>query len=218
MKFRAINYDSDRGNWRLFSDCLRLLVARTVDEIPALLAEAELSLSELDGLAFACGPGSFTGVRIATSVIQGVALAADLPVIPVSSLQALAQSAIGQGAERVLAGFDARMQEVYWATYVRDPSGFAISDTSEQLLKPDDIVPPEQGNWVGIGSAWETYQEVLAMHLGDRLERVIEHAMVHAADVARLAEPRLRAGEGVDAAHALPVYLRDQVAQKSLKR
>ena len=113
------------------------LILPMLDE---LLSEAGLSVSQLDALAFGRGPGAFTGVRIATGVIQGVAFAADLPVVPVSTLRALAQRTYNEyNHTNVLTAFDARMDEVYWAAYQLDDNGLMSLVGEEAVLSPDDV-------------------------------------------------------------------------------
>ena len=183
--------------------------------IDGLLHEAGLNPGDLDALAFARGPGSFTGVRIATAVIQGIATAANLQVVPVSSLLALAQGAMrDQGVTKVCAGFDARMGEIYWAACEADSSGLALFGTGEQVCAPENVPLPEGDGWYGVGSAWQGYPDALSARLQDRVSNVDSQAMVHAQDVARLAASAFENGEAVGAEHALPVYLRDQVAKK----
>jgi len=180
-----------------------------------LLHEAGIGLAQLDALAFARGPGSFTGVRIATAVIQGAATAADLPVLPVSSLLALAQGAAREhGASRVLAGFDARMHEVYWAQCVADADGIMLLSASETVCAPQQVPLPAEGRWTGVGGAFAAYGEVLQQRLGERLADSYPDAMVQARDVVQLAARDFAAGLAVSAEQGLPVYLRDQVAQK----
>lgn len=187
------------------------LILPMMDE---LLAEAGLRPAQLDGLAFARGPGAFTGVRIASAVIQGVALAADLPVAPVSSLRALAQRARRElGAERVLAAFDARMNELYWAACEADEAGQMQLSGQEQVLPAHALPLPDGDDWVGVGSGWQAYSEELAA----RMPGVSIHPGTfwnHAWDVATLGASWLASGKGVAAEQALPVYLRDQVAWK----
>lgn len=181
-----------------------------------LLADAGLALAQLDGLAFARGPGSFTGVRIAAGVIQGVALGADLPVVPVSSLQALAQRALREhDARHVLAAFDARMNEVYWLAGVAGAQGLVSPLTDEQVLAPDQVILPAGDNWLGVGSGWGAYHDILAGLAGAALAGTLPELTVHAHDVALLGAAGLAAGQGVAAELALPVYLRDQVAVKA---
>lgn len=181
----------------------------------ALLSEAGLTLAGLDGLAFARGPGSFTGVRIAAGVIQGVAVGADLPVVPVSSLRALAQrGAREHGASRIAAAFDARMNEVYWLPCAAGNDGLVRPLAEEQVLPPGQAELPEGGPWLGVGSGWGGYAEVLGERFAAVLDGTLPQLTVHAHDVALLGAAGLAAGQGVSAELALPVYLRDQVAAK----
>jgi tRNA threonylcarbamoyladenosine biosynthesis protein TsaB len=183
--------------------------------LQALLDESGLTLSELDGLAFARGPGSFTGVRIAAGVIQGVAMGAELPVVPVSSLLALAQRALREhDARHVLAAFDARMNEVYWLPAVTDAQGLMQPQAEERVIAPDAVTVPAGDNWLGVGSGWASYHDALASAAGAGLAGTLPELTVHAHDVAMLGAAGLAAGQGVAAEQALPVYLRDQVAAK----
>jgi tRNA threonylcarbamoyladenosine biosynthesis protein TsaB len=178
-----------------------------------LLGEGALSLRELDALAFACGPGAFTGVRIAASVIQGAAFGADLPVVPVSSLRALAQGAQREfAAGRVLSALDARMGEVYWGGFEVDAAGIMRPATGETVCAPASVPLPPGDGWCGVGSGWDSYQALLTERCGVRVG-CLSGAMVHAWDVATLAAALFREGVKVAAEQALPVYLRDQVAR-----
>jgi len=180
-----------------------------------LLAEAELKLSQLDALAFGRGPGSFTGVRIATGVIQGAAFGAELPVVPVSTLAALAQRYYRMsGACRILPAFDARMQEIYWAAYEVTGDNLVTLVGVEQVATPERVELPEGKDWCGVGTGWATYSEILAPRMGERLSTVEGNLLCSAQDVAQLAARGYEAGEAVSAELALPVYLRDQVAKK----
>lgn len=184
-----------------------------------LLSEAGLSLTQLDGLAFARGPGSFTGLRIAAGVIQGIAVGADLPVVAVSSLRALAQRAMReQGVQSVLAAFDARMNEVYWLAARADARGLAQPLCGEQVVAPAQVTMPAGSGWLGVGGGWDSYHDALAAVVGDALDSTLPDLSVHAWDVAVLGANGLAAGEGVAAELALPVYLRDQVASKPKPR
>lgn len=188
------------------------LILPMMDE---LLAAAGLAVADLDALAFGRGPGSFTGVRIATGVVQGAAFAADIPVVPVSTLAALAQGHLREtGHARVLAAFDARMNEVYCAACVPDASGTMRVVGEERIVPPGEVPVPEGSEWHGVGSGWGTYAEVLRERLGDRVSVVRADAQCRARDVARIAAVDFAAGRAVPAEQALPVYLRDQVAWK----
>jgi tRNA threonylcarbamoyladenosine biosynthesis protein TsaB len=180
----------------------------------ALLAEAGLRLSDLDALAFGRGPGAFTGVRIAAAVIQGSAFAADLPVVPVSTLAALAQQGIDAGSRRVLAALDARMDEVYWGAFQADDQGLAVPVGAEQVIAPDAVPIPEGEGWRGVGSGWAAYEDALRARLGECVSDIDPEALPAAAEVARLAVRDFKAGLAVPAEQALPVYLRDKVAEK----
>lgn len=177
-----------------------------------LLAEAGLTLSGLDALAFGRGPGSFTGVRIAAAVVQGAAFGADLPVVPVSTLAALAQ---GQqraiGCADCLPALDARMGELYWGAYRLGDDGLMRSIAEEEVAGPDQVTLPSGSGWHGAGSGWAVHGAALRLRLGARLVSVVPAAYCEARDVAVLAAAAFAAGRSVPAERALPVYLRDQV-------
>jgi len=186
------------------------LILPMMDE---LLAEAGLRVADLDALAFGRGPGSFTGVRIATGVVQGAAFAADIPVVPVSTLAALAQGHRREtGQPRVLAALDARMNEVYWAACAPDASDTMRVIGEELIVPPGEVPLPDGGGWHGVGSGWAAYASVLATRLADRVTAVHGAAHCRAQDIARIAAVDLAAGRAVPAEQALPVYLRDRVA------
>ena len=177
-----------------------------------LLADAGLRLVGLDCLAFARGPGSFTGVRIAASVAQGAAFGAGLPVVPVSSLQALAQGAYREhGAMNVLSALDARMHEVYWAGWRLDAGSTMRLLGGEAVCAPELAVAPDGDDWTGVGSGWDSYLEVLLARCNP-VPNIHAGTMIHAQDVASIAATLFVEGAAVPAEQALPVYLRDQVA------
>lgn len=181
----------------------------------ALLQEAGLKLQLLDAVAFGRGPGSFTGLRIAAGVAQGIAFGAGLPVVPVSTLAALAQGAMEQhGGDGVLAALDARMQEVYWGTFRRGPGGLVELIGEEVVCDAAEVPLPQQGNWIGAGSGWSRYDEVLAARCDVQLDQVYADCYPRAAAVARLAEQLFYRGFAFPPQQAIPVYLRDNVANK----
>lgn len=183
--------------------------------VEQLLAEAGVALGGLDALAFGRGPGSFTGVRVATGVVQGLAYGADLPVAPVSSLQALAQGAWRDGANpRVLAAFDARMGEVYWGAYQADADGLMRALADDQVSAPHSVPVPAGGNWLGVGQGWRAHPLALGERVGEQLIGTESDRLVCAVDVATLGSAMHARGQSVDAARALPVYLRNKVARK----
>ncbi len=186
----------------------------------SLLEEGGVGLADLDCIAFGRGPGGFTGVRLAASVTQGLALGAGLPVVPVSDLLAVAQQALdlAREAASVLVCNDARMQEVYWACATRGPDGQARPVGPEQVSSPDSVQIPLQlpGPIQGAGrgfSVWPSLQQRLEAQLaavqGDLLPR--------AREILALAAPQWLAGQAVAPEQALPVYLRNDVAKPSRK-
>lgn len=181
--------------------------------IDEALAEAGIALRDLDAIAFGRGPGSFTGLRISAGVAQGLAFASDLSIVPVSSLAALAQ---GVQAPKVLAAFDARMQQVYWGAYVKNAAGISALDGVERVTAPADVPPPTGSGWVGAGSGWDRYADALRARLGDRVAHWLPQQFPRARHIAELAAPEVRAGRTVAPEQALPVYLRDDVAAKKV--
>ncbi|MFA7617771.1 MAG: tRNA (adenosine(37)-N6)-threonylcarbamoyltransferase complex dimerization subunit type 1 TsaB [Thiohalomonadaceae bacterium] len=177
----------------------------------ALLAEAGVAKRALDAVAFGRGPGSFTGVRIATGVAQGIAFALELPVVPVSTLATLAQGALRErGWTRVLAAIDARMGEVYWAPFKASASGLVEPAGDERVSAPDTVVLPNDGSWCGAGTGWSAYEARLPAQVVERDGERLPHAH----DLALLAAAAYERGAYVTAAAAVPVYLRDDVTHK----
>lgn len=182
--------------------------------VDGLLKDAGLELASLDAIAFGRGPGAFTGLRVAAAMAQGLAYGAELPVLPVSNLAALAHAARRvHGVGRVLACLDARMQEVYWGLF-ETQALLTRALGAERLSKPD-AVQPGPGSWFGAGSGWEAYGEILKPRVSE-LTGVDGGLLATAGDIAHLAVPALARGEGVHPEKALPVYLRDQVAKPKL--
>ena len=176
--------------------------------VEGLLAEAGLSLASLDAVAFGSGPGSFTGLRIACGVAQGLAYAAGLPVVAVSSLLALAQAS---GAERVISCLDARMGEIYCAAYRRDAHDWQC-EQEPVLCRPEAAPLLEGGGWVGAGSAFAAHGETLAARY--RSDLVEQRPDLHpsAREVAVLGARQYALGMSVPPEEARPLYLRDRVA------
>jgi tRNA threonylcarbamoyladenosine biosynthesis protein TsaB len=203
------------GDWRVREELAgnrhSQLVLPMVNE---LLAEAGLRLADLDGLAYGMGPGSFTGLRIGCGIAQGLALGADLQVVGVGTLEALAQ---GQNVECVYACLDARMHEVYAAAYRRD-GGRLICELPPGVYKPDAVPLPEGSGWLGCGSGFAAYGEVLRQRLDDCLADTRPEAFPHARAIAELALPRFLAGEAGPPDSAEPLYVRDKVALKTCER
>lgn len=189
---------------------------RLLPLVRAVLAEAELALGGLDGIAYGAGPGSFTGIRIGCGVAQGLAFGTDLPLVAVSTLEALAEDARrAHGWQRVLACIDARMREVYAAAYAAD--GAAWRTLMEPVAaKPEDLALPPDGEGVcGAGNGFAAYPS-LAARLGVTAADPDRRAT--ARTVGALALPRLAAGETLSAATALPTYVRHRVALTTAER
>ena len=182
--------------------------------LDALLHETEVKLTQLDGIAFGMGPGSFTGIRIACGVTQGLALGANLPVVGVCTLEALAEAS---GKSLVIAALDARMGEIYHAVYERQHDGWmTVSDPC--LCKPEYAPPVVGGDWFGVGSGFAAYDAVLEARYDGHLQGSNGAAVPQAAAIAALGAVQFARGRGVDAAEALPLYLRDKVALKTSER
>jgi tRNA threonylcarbamoyladenosine biosynthesis protein TsaB len=183
----------------------------------ALLRDAGLGPADLDAIAFARGPGSFTGVRIATAIAQGAAFGAGLPLVPVSSLQALAAGVAREAGEpaQVLVALDARMNEVYWGGYRGAPGEAPIAEVPDTVCAPASVPLPGPGTWYAAGSGWQAHGEMLVDRVtaaGLVVRESLPEACIRARDVARVAAALWAEGTRVDAEHALPVYLRDEVA------
>ena len=183
-----------------------------------LLAEAGLSLAQLDALAFGRGPGSFTGLRVAASVVQGLAFGADLPVLPVSDLRALALQAVVEGPDAVvptgvLACLDARMQEVYAGFFALSAEALPL-DAPERVVAPAVLVAElletacDRRSWLGIGKGFGAHAEAFDP-LGIPRSQWLPEAEPRAREIVRLGVADFRAGLARPAEEAIPVYLRD---------
>ncbi|MSP28382.1 MAG: tRNA (adenosine(37)-N6)-threonylcarbamoyltransferase complex dimerization subunit type 1 TsaB [Methylococcales bacterium] len=187
--------------------------------IDDLMREANLKPTELDALAFGCGPGSFTGIRIATGVIQGIALGADLPVVCVSTLAAMAQEFFDRTENNLaFTAIDARMAEIFWGVYKRDALGFAelIGDESVTPASLVDCAVESVG--VGIGSGWGVYADELMSRLTGQVSHYETNNLPRAALIARLGVRGFEQGLAVPVELAMPVYLRDKVAKTEAER
>ena len=175
----------------------------------ALLAESGVAKSQLDAIAVGRGPGAFTGVRLAIAIAQGIALALDRPIVPVSTLATLALRAPGQ---RILAAIDARMGEVYLGAFERDEEGLIAPCGDEQLLRPDAAQPLAGADWIGVGSGFSAQDRALVRALDSCLASTDVQALPHAADLARLAAHAFAQGRVLAPERVEPAYLRDKVA------
>ena len=179
--------------------------------VESLLAEAGLALRQVDALVLGQGPGSFTGLRIAAGVAQGLAFAIDCPVVPVSSLAALAQVAAG---ERVAPAFDARMGEVYWGAYQRGDDGLVKPVLADAVAAPGQVECPPGGDWVGVGEGWLVHGDALSGALavaGCRVEVSAQPRFPRGRGVVELGARDWRQGAGMAPERVRPVYLRNKV-------
>lgn len=179
--------------------------------IEAVLSQASLSLKELDAITFGCGPGSFTGVRIAASVAQGLAFAANLPVIPISSLALLAQTALlEKKGENFAIAMDARMNEIYWAEYQVNLKGMVELVGEEKICSLADLHSLNVTNKsiVAIGDAWERFKTELIQNLHFEPQAIHSTIIPHAEPLLQLAKEQYQNGKYVTASMALPNYLR----------
>jgi tRNA threonylcarbamoyladenosine biosynthesis protein TsaB len=207
MRFAAIETSTEWCSVAVWADgeiaALERRAGNRHSELALPMLETLLGKNQLDAVAFGAGPGAFTGLRIACGLAQGLALARNLPVLGVSTLEALAQES---GAPRVVACLDARMREVYYAA-LEKRAGRWHEVIAPQCVPPQSAPRPPGDGWVGAGNGFEVYAE-----LKSNVSSVRSEIHPTAVAVAQLAAPRLAAGEGVDVALAVPVYLRDKVA------
>ncbi len=208
---RAHEVEMDRGH-----------AERILPMVDALLCEERLSLSELDAIAFGRGPGSFTGVRLAATVTQGLAFGAGLGVVPVSNLQAVAQRVLGAAVAdpataRVLVCNDARMSEVYWACFERGEDGLARLEGEEHVSKPSEVrLPQPWTTAIAAGRGFSVYADGLKAAVPSVSPTSVSGALLpRATEIALLAVPVVAAGRLLPPEAAIPTYLRDNVAHVS---
>jgi tRNA threonylcarbamoyladenosine biosynthesis protein TsaB len=179
-----------------------------------LFEQAICAISDVEAIAFGRGPGSFTGVRVGVGVAQGIAFARELPVIPVSSLAAVAQGAADTlDVDNIAVAMDARMGEVYGACYRRE-QGIVKRVSVEQVCPPEQFTGDDDYQWAGIGTAWGVYDAILRRNFSNTLTQVSVEHYPTASNIIKLAQVEIEAGRLLSAEQAMPVYLRDNVAKK----
>lgn len=181
------------------------LILQMIDD---LLRDAGINKRSLDAVAFGRGPGSFTGIRIAAGVTQGIAFALGIPVIPISTLAAVAQQHADQRA-RVAVAMDARMNQVYWGTFQRNTNGLMQIVGNEMVCAPDRITVPDNDDWLGAGSGWNTHHVTLSRLFGEKLSGHEPLNFPRATAIIALAIPAYANAEYLAADKARPVYIRN---------
>jgi tRNA threonylcarbamoyladenosine biosynthesis protein TsaB len=187
------------------------LLLPMVDEV---LGEADIALTDLDAIAFGAGPGSFTGLRIACGVAQGLAFGAGRPVVAVPTLLAMAQATRGV---RVLAALDARIGEIYLAAYEKTDAQWREC-IAPCLCNPDTVPLLPAGEWFGVGNGFAVHGDVLRERCGQSLGGIDADVFPQARHVAHLARQEWRTGRAISASAASPLYIRDKVAFTELER
>lgn len=187
--------------------------------IDQLLAETSVALSAIDAIAFGAGPGGFMGVRIATGIAQGLGYALDRPLIPISTLQCLAQ--VGYQTTKnphILAGWDAKMAAIYWGVYQLNAQGLMQPLVADCLTFPAEVkLPADHQQWLAVGNAWLVYQQELPWSFASTVVETRADLHPHAGAMALLAADKYGRGEMIAAEQAEPTYLRDEVAKKASK-
>ena len=223
MKILALDTSTDHCSVALWLDGIvdarEALAGQKQSELllpmaEGLLGRHGLRVTDLDGIAFGQGPGSFTGLRIACGVAQGLAFGARLPVAGVSTLLALAESA---RAERAVCCLDARMGEIYHAAYMRSGETWETVH-GPSLCAPDDAPLLPAGAWTGCGSGFAVHEAALGRRYAGRLAKIEPQVYPHARDIAQLAVHEFKRGGAVAPEQAAPIYLRDKVALRSDER
>lgn len=191
---------------------------RILPEIQRLLTEAQVRLPELNGIVYGAGPGAFTGVRVAVGVAQGLAFGADLPVLGISAVLAVAQAAWhDHQAEQVIVCLDARMGEVYHAAFVRQAE--AWQQVSPPIVcKPQEVPPLSGKGWTAAGSGWRVFGEVLSSRYLAQIDCVRPEILPAARAMLTLAQPLFLAGHTQAAHEAVPLYVRNRVALTAQER
>lgn len=180
-----------------------------------LLAENNLTLKQLDGFAFGAGPGSFTGLRIACGVAQGLAFATERPVTGISTLEALAQRA---NNNKVIVALDARMGEIYHAAYEKKSADNWITVSKATVCLPNHAPPLTGKGWASCGSGFDLYQRELSEHYDGQLSFHNHGLYPHAREIAQLAARKFSCGAVNDPIQAAPIYIRNKVALKENER
>ena len=220
----ALNYGSDI--LQRHSDQPRQHAEQLLPMIDALLGEAGINRQQIEQIAVGRGPGSFTGIRVACSAAQGIGYSLDIPVVPISSLAALAQAALFQNETKpgqgIIAVQDARLSEIYAAVYQLDDQGSLIQVGEEQLLPPEHLAERfelsladlNSQQWIGAGSGWDAYETALTPIVAELNQPPLIQCRADARSLITLALDDTFPTQAVSPELALPIYLRDQVTHR----
>ncbi len=221
-EFLSIALQANGKTYSHFQNAGQAASTLILPQIQALLQLAKLQLSDLDGIAFGAGPGAFTGVRVACGVAQGLGFGADVPVVGINTLHAVAQSCFIQnkGANKVIVCTDARMGEVYFAALEKKNEVW-VEISATQVCKPEAapvLAPSASGlsDWIAAGSGWAVYDEVLSARfvVTEKLPNITPTAEA----ILQLATPIFAAKQAKPASEARPIYIRNRVALTSQER
>lgn len=182
--------------------------------VDRLLVDSGFAVNQMDALSFARGPGAFTGVRIAAGIVQGLSYSAEIPVVPISTLAAIAAGVYYQhGHKNVLSAIDARMGEVYWGAYHIEEDTYQLID-NELVSNVDSLPDLGMKNWVGAGTGWSEYFELLKSKYKLHDDLIYSNELPSAETIVKLAVQDFKRGKQMSAHQAQPIYLRDNVAKK----
>lgn len=213
-EFLSIALQVGAQSWAFHTEAGASASQRILPEIHALLSAAQIKLTALDGIAFGAGPGAFTGVRVACGVAQGLAFAAELPVVGVHTLMAVAQAS---ACDKVIVCQDARMGEVYFAAYEKN-QGEWVTVSPAIVCKPEQVPTLDGNDWVGAGSGWAAYMPQLSAVYHGQLREVLPDVTPNAQAILALAQPQFLAGLTQGAEEITPIYIRNRVALTTQER
>lgn len=217
-EFLSLAVQTDRGLFTCHEATGPAASQRILPEIQQLLAEAGVTLKNLDGIVYGTGPGAFTGVRISVGVAQGLAFGIGLSVVGVSSLLAVAQMAWQKTqAEKIVVCLDARMGEVYHAAFIKQAAGW-LEVSAPVVCKPFEVPKLEGEGWLAAGSGWAVFADVLSAQYPGQVTRICADMMPQATAMLTLALPQFASGQAQAAHEAAPLYVRNRVALTAAER
>lgn len=183
--------------------------------IDALIKEAGIETEQLDVIGYGHGPGSFMGVRLATGIAQGIGFATNAPLVPISTLQTLAQSAHQKfGSEAVLAAWDARMSEMYIGSYGLADQGLMKPIKADMLIQPEQV-DVDSGEWLAVGNAWAEYESRIPKQVYEKIKKTDSELFPQAIAMLPIIQEYFQGNQVVEAVTALPLYLRNDVVRSS---